>query len=132
VGGFEITRSIARSLNVSMDKAEELKKRLGMKEVDENIINQAMTSLIDMMAFETKKTITAYETSNSQKVERVLLVGGMVNMPNFLNYFKERLGREVFIGNALSRVVYAKGLENSVKELASTFAVAAGLAEREI
>ncbi len=132
VGGFEITRSIARSLNVSLQKAEELKKRLGMKEIDENIINEAMTSLIDMMAFETRKTLTAYETSSGQKVARVLLVGGMVNMPNFLNYFKQRLGQEVFIGNALARVVYPKTLEGTMRELASTFAVAAGLAEREI
>ena len=132
VGGFEITRSISRSLNVSLEKAEELKKRLGMKEMDENIINQAMTSLIDMMAFETKKTITAYETTSGQKVARVLLVGGMVNMPNFLNYFKQRLGQEVFIGNALARVVYPKGLESNIKELASTFAVATGLAQREV
>ncbi|OGN33096.1 MAG: hypothetical protein A3I39_02110 [Candidatus Yanofskybacteria bacterium RIFCSPLOWO2_02_FULL_47_9b] len=132
VGGFEITRSISRSLNISLEKAEELKKRLGMKEIDENIINQAMTSLIDMMAFETKKTITAYETTSGQKVARVLLVGGMVNMPNFLNYFKQRLGQEVFIGNALARVVYPKGLENNIKELASTFAVATGLAQREV
>src|SRR3989344_3223273 len=68
VGGFEITRSIARSLNVSLEKAEDLKKRLGMKNVDENIVNQAMVSLIDMMAFETRKTITAHETSSNQKV----------------------------------------------------------------
>ncbi len=132
VGGFEITRSIARSLNVSLEKAEDLKKRLGMKEIDENIINEAMISLIDMMAFETRKTITAYETGSQQKIARVLLVGGMVNMPNFLNYFKERLGQEAFIGNALARVVYPKALENNIKELASTFAVAAGLAQREI
>ncbi len=132
VGGFEITRSIARSLNVSLEKAEDLKKRLGMKEIDENIVNEAMVSLIDMMAFETRKTITAYETGSQQKVARVLLVGGMVNMPNFLNYFKERLGQEAFIGNALARVVYPKTLENNIKELASTFAVAAGLAQREV
>lgn len=132
VGGFEITKTIARSLGVSLEKAEELKKRLGMKQADENIVNEAMGSLIDMMAFETKKTIASYETSKHEKIARVLLVGGMVNMPNLLNYFKQKLVQEVFLGNSFARVIYPAGLQSAVPELASTFAVAAGLAMRDI
>jgi type IV pilus assembly protein PilM len=132
VGGFEITKSIARSLNVSLEKAEALKKRLGLKEVDENIINEAMLSLIDMMAFETKKTIASYETSRNQKVARVLLVGGMASMPNFLEYFKEKLGRDIAIGNAFARIAYPQALAPAIGDLSSTFAVAAGLAMREL
>jgi len=132
VGGFEITKSIARSLNVSLEKAEELKKKLGFKEIDENTINSAMKSLVDMMVFETRKTITNYEEAKNKKISRVLLVGGLSNMPNFANYFQQKLGREVFIGNALARVVYPQALSSVMQELSSTFAVATGLAMREI
>lgn len=132
VGGFEITRSIARSLSVSLEKAEELKKKLGLKEIDENIINSAMKSLVDMMVFETRKTMTNYEETKNQKISRILLVGGLINMPNFANYFQNKLGREIFIGNALARVVYPQTLSLITQELSSTFAVAAGLAMREI
>ncbi|MBP9822178.1 MAG: type IV pilus assembly protein PilM [Candidatus Pacebacteria bacterium] len=132
VGGFEITKSIARSLNISLEKADELKKQMGLKPADENIINEAMSALVDMMAFETKKTIDSFENSRKEKVARILLVGGMINMPNFLNYFKQKLGREVFAGNAFARIVYPQGLAPSIGELASTFAVAAGLAMRDI
>ncbi len=132
VGGFEITKSIARSLNVSLEKADDLKKRLGLKPADENIINEAMGTLIDMMAFETKKTLSAFENAKGEKVTRVLLVGGMTNMPNFLNYFKQKLGQEVFPGNAFARIVYPPTLAPAIGELASTFAVAAGLAMRDI
>lgn len=131
VGGFEITKSIARSLNVSLEKAEELKKKLGMKEVDENVINGAMKSLIDMMVFETRKTITNYEESKNQKISRVILVGGLTNMPNFVNYFQQNLKREVSTGNALARVVYPQTLNPIIQALASTFSVAIGLAMRE-
>ncbi|OGN05910.1 MAG: hypothetical protein A2750_01715 [Candidatus Yanofskybacteria bacterium RIFCSPHIGHO2_01_FULL_45_42] len=132
VGGFEITKSIARSLNISFEKAEELKKKLGLKEVDENTINGAMKSLVDMMVFETRKTITSYEEAKNQKISKVLLVGGLTNMPNFANYFQQKLGREVYIGNALARVVYPQALSPVIQELSSTFAVATGLAMREI
>jgi type IV pilus assembly protein PilM len=131
VGGFEITKSIARSLNISIEKADELKKRLGLKESDENIVNEAMSSLIDMMAFETKKTISSYENAHGEKIARILLVGGMINMPNFVNYFKQKIGQDVFAGNAFARIVYPPALTN-IGELASTFAVAAGLAMRDV
>lgn len=132
VGGFEITKSIARSLNISLEKADELKKKLGLKESDENIVNEAMTSLIDMMVFETKKTITSYEESRNIKIPKTILVGGLVNMPNFVNYFKRKIEREIFIGNAFARLVYPPELTPVLGEISNTFAVAVGLAMREI
>jgi len=132
IGGFEITKSIARSLNVNLEKAEELKKKLGLKEIDENVINNAMKSLVDMMVFETKKTITNYEEAKNQKISKVLLVGGLTNMPNFVNYFKQKLSRDVYAGNAFVRIVYPQTLSPVIPELSNVFAVAAGLAMREI
>lgn len=132
IGGFEITKSIARALNVSLEKAEDLKRKLGLMDSNENIIKEAMVSLVDMIIFETKKTISGYEESKNQKVSRVVLVGGIVNMPNFVNYFKQRLGREVFVGNVFSRVVYPTELTPVVQELSNNFAIATGLAMREM
>lgn len=131
IGGFEITKSIAQSLNISLEKAEELKRKFGLKESEENIVNKAMVSLIDMMIFETKKTISNYEDSKNKKIERILLVGGLTNMPNFLNYFKNKLGREVYLGNALSRIIYPEPLNSINKEISSTFAISIGLAMRD-
>src|SRR3990167_6050636 len=132
VGGFEIAKSIARSLNVSLEKAEELKRKLGLKQTDENIVNEAMGSLLDMMVFEAKKTITNYESSRNQKISRVLLAGGLVKMPNFVEYFKQKLGRETTVANSFARIVYPPTLNPIVQELANTFSVAVGLAMREI
>jgi len=130
IGGFEITKSIAQSLNIGLDKAEELKKKFGLKQSGEDIINQAMVSLIDMMVFETKKIISNYEASKNRKIERILLVGGLTNMPNFPDYFQNKLGRKVYLGNALSRIQYPTELTPIAKEIASTFAISIGLAMR--
>lgn len=132
IGGFEVTKSIARSLNVSLEKAEEFKKKLGMKEIDENIVSSAMKSLIDMMVFETKKTITNFEETKNQKISRIILVGGLTNMPNFTNYFQQKLGRNIYLGNALARVVYPQTLSSLTQEIASIFSVSIGLAMREV
>ena len=132
IGGFEITKSIARSLNVSIKKAEELKRKLGVKETDENIVNEAMVSLIDMMAFETRKTISNYESSKKQKISRVLLVGGLTNMPSFISYFKQKLGMDVYGANSFARIMYPDSLKPVIQELANTFSIATGLAMRDI
>ena len=132
IGGFEITRSISKSLNVSLKRAEELKRSFGLKDAENNVIHQAMSSLIDMMAFETKKTIHSYEELKKTKIGRVLLVGGLANMPNFADYFGAKLGMPLTLGNSLARVVIPKELEGLQGELNSTFAIAIGLAMREI
>jgi type IV pilus assembly protein PilM len=132
IGGFEITKSISRSLNVNLKRAEELKRNFGIKEVDNNVIEQAMSSLIDMMVFETKKTIHNYEEVKKNKITKIVLVGGLANMPNFPNYFGAKLGMPLILGNALARVVLPDELNKLRGELNSTFSIAIGLAMREI
>ncbi len=132
VGGFEITQAIARSLNVSLKRAEELKRSFGLKEVDNNVINKVMSSLLDMIVFETKKTIHNYEELRQRKMAQVLLVGGMANMPRFIEYFGEKLGLPVLPGNPLARIVVPPALEPVRAELSSTFAIALGLAMRQL
>ncbi len=132
VGGFEITKSIARSLNVNLRRAEELKRSFGFKQEESNVIQQAMSSLIDMMASETKKTIHNYEDLKKVKIGKVILVGGLANMSNFANYFGAKLGITLTLGNPLARVILPKELSKLQGELSSTFAVSIGLAMREI
>lgn len=132
VGGFEITKSIARTLGIGLNRAEEMKRSMGIKASDGNVIRQAMSSLVDMMVFETKKTMHNYEEQKNVKISNVMLVGGLTNMPDFLDYFSEKLGVKVIPGNSFARIVTPKELEKVKSELNSTFAVAAGLAMREI
>lgn len=131
IGGFEITKAIARALNISIERAEELKRSMGIENADTNIIRDAMSTLVDMMALEANKTIHNYEETSKTQVANILLVGGLANMPSFIPYFSEKLGRNVSAGNALARVVVPDYLENKKQTLGLTFAVATGLAMRE-
>lgn len=131
IGGFEITKAISQSLGIGLEKAEELKRKFGLKKTEENIVNEPMISLIDMMVFETRKTIANYEESKKEKITNIILVGGLTNMPGLSNYFQEKLDRDVIIGNPFARVIYPEELEPLMPELKSTFATAIGLAMRE-
>ncbi len=131
VGGFEITKAIASSLKVSLRRAEELKRSFGVQQVDNNVINSVMSSLLNMMVFETKKTIHSYEEQRKRKIAQVFLVGGMSNMPKFVDYFSEKLGMAVAVGNPLARVGLPKEVEPLSFEINTKCAVALGLAMRD-
>ncbi len=130
VGGFEISKSIARALNVSLKRAEELKKNFGLKRIDSNTIRQVMSSLVDLIVFETRKTVHNYEDQKGVKINKVYLVGGLTNMPGFYDYFKEKLNLDVVVGNATARIVVPYALDPLKAELNTTFSVAIGLGMR--
>ena len=132
IGGFEITKSIARSMGVNLARAEELKKTIGLGSDHAKVVSEAMLALIDMMVFETKKTISTYETSKNIKVQKVILVGGLANMPKFLEYFKNKLAMDVSLGNPFARLVYPKEIAPLAAELGPVFAIATGLAMRGV
>ncbi|MDP3792107.1 MAG: type IV pilus assembly protein PilM [bacterium] len=132
VGGFEITKSIAQSLSVSLEKAEELKKKFGLTKGTDNIISDSMISLMNMIVFEAQKTISNYEETKNEKIANIVLVGGLANMPGFVEYFKDKLGRTVVFGNSFSRLIHQPELHPITPELNNVFSVAIGLAMREI
>ena len=132
IGGFEITKSIARTMGVSVARAEEFKRTVGLKSDGAKVISEAMFSLLDMMVFETKKTISTYENSKNIKIQKIILVGGVANMPDFLQYFKNKTSLDVSIGNPFVRMVYPKDLEKIISVLGPTLAIGVGLAMREV
>lgn len=130
IGGFEVTKSIARSMNIDWARAEKLKKTIGLKSDGAQIISETVISLIDMMVFETKKTIANYESSRSAKVQKVILIGGLANMPHFPEYFRSKVGLDVSTGNPFARVAYPQALKGLTGDLGPILSTAMGLAMR--
>ena len=132
IGGFEITKTLAKSLNVGLEKAEKMQREIGLLGKEGALISNSIVSLLDMMVFETKKTVNSYEEKTKIKVAKVILSGGLANMPGLVEFFKEKISLETSIGNSFARVIYPKELENVIKSLSPILAVACGLAMREI
>lgn len=132
IGGFEITKAISQSLNISLEKSEELKRKFGLKKGEDNLITESMISLIDMMVFETQKTITNYEGAKGDKISNVVLIGGLTNMPGLIEHFREKLDRNIVLGSPFSRLIYPAELKSLTSELSSILSVAIGLAMREV
>jgi type IV pilus assembly protein PilM len=130
IGGYEMTKAIVNALGVSFEEAELLKRNHGLTDEPGNQARSAILSIIDMMIFETRKTIEAFEQEHGKAVERVVLVGGLANIADLAPYIKSRVERPVLVGNVFARLQYPPELSPLVQQLSNTLAIAVGCAMR--
>ncbi|MEK7537229.1 MAG: type IV pilus assembly protein PilM [Patescibacteria group bacterium] len=130
LGGFEVTKALSVSLGISFERAEELKKKEGLK--GSSPFAEAAAPLIDMIIFEAKKTIANYEESKKTKIAKIILTGGQSQMPGLKEYFGQKIGKEILISDPLKKVSFTSALEDTLRSIGPSLAVALGLAMRKI
>ena len=129
-GGSEVTNVIADSLNISKQRAEELKKE------DKDFINNKEMSLaipvLDMIASESIRIINAYKEKNSSfsRIDGVILSGGCSRLKGIDKYFNQKIGIQTSVGNPWKRVAFNEKLNPFVEKLGTSFSVALGVAFR--
>lgn len=130
VGGITISRAIANSLNVNFKRAEQFKRDIGMSGSSKipRIIEGILKPVVDEMRY----SLRLYQEQVGKTVEQVILSGGSAYLPNLAEYFSKILNIRVIISNPWSRVAFAEELKPALDEVAPRFAVAVGLALREI
>ena len=148
VGGKTITQSIMNILNVDVNRAEQFKRDFGAPlnvEVSNfsstpsptsNLatggVPRAISTVLDSLMHEIRYSVNLYQNQTKKRVEKVVLSGGSAFLPNFTNYLSNALSLPVYIGNPWERVSYPTELKPVLASLAPRFAVAVGLAMREI
>jgi Tfp pilus assembly PilM family ATPase len=122
---------IADSLNISKQRAEELKKE------NKDLLNSKEMSLVipilDMIVGESLRIINAYKERHPQsRVDSVVLSGGSSKLKGIETYFGQKLGIQTTVGNPWRKVNYPEGLDPFVKKMGTSFSIALGLAFRGI
>lgn len=130
IGGYEMTKAVATALSIDPSQAETLKHRYGLIDSPENQARASILPLVDMMVFETRKTIESFERSRNLRISRVVVVGGLANMPGFTGYLKQKIDRDILVGNVFARLIYPTELTPLVQTLSNTFSIAIGAAMR--
>ncbi len=134
MGGKVITKTISNNLNISMHRAEQFKKDLGIvsSRSDSDVIPKTIANSIGPIVNEIKYLIDLFQNKNDEKVEKVILSGGSVMLPNMVEYLSKILNINVIIGDPWARVVYADELKPILTEIGPSFSIAIGSAMREI
>lgn len=132
-GSQDITLAISRSMGMSIGDAEHIKRTLGLSSEPENKnIKEIIELNLDYVFSETNRVISAFEHKHNKSVSKVVLTGGGSLLKGFLDLARVRFETEVVLANPFSKVEAPAFLEPVLKTAGPEFAVAIGLALKQL
>lgn len=149
VGAQDITRAVSRSLDASLTKAEEVKRKRGLSDDnDDSLIigskldsglsknvkseKSAMMLILDRIFLETNRVLLQYEKKYNKNVGQVVLTGGGAVLKGLGALAEKHLSTKVSLGDPFSKIETPAFLEDILREVGPGFAVAVGLALRKL
>ncbi len=125
--GAQLTHAIASVLGVSQAEAEQLKNKEGLIS-SQVTVRDALYLLIDPLLMELRKVLSEFAAEEGSPIDKVLLTGGAAVMPGLKEYFQETLRKPVEIPNCFAELLHPPILSATLKKIAPSFSVAAGVA----
>lgn len=131
-GSFDITSALSKSLSVPFAEAEEIKRAgLDAPGIDKNV-NDIIRFSVDYIIAEASSVILQYEKKHNKTIRRVVLTGGGAMLKGFYEAAVGKFSAEVVRGNPFSKVDAPAFLVPVLADTGPEFAVAAGLALRQL
>jgi type IV pilus assembly protein PilM len=125
-GGKDISRIIAKSMNVSESKADLLKSS------GKNFLSSESNvsfPIIDSIVGEISRVLNSYYKEDAKvAVDGIIISGGTSSLLGIDEYFSKTLGIKTTFGNPLGRIEYDKRIEPEIKKIDKRFSVAVGVA----
>lgn len=132
-GSQDITISISKSLQVTIEKAEKIKRNLGEGSVsDQKNVYDIVSLTLDYIFSEAGALLLAYQKKHNKSIVKVYLTGGGVAMQGFFDIARSRFETEVVLGNPFGKVDAPAFLADLLKQAGLDFAVAVGIALRKL
>lgn len=134
VGGNTMTKSIAQSLNIDQDRAEQFKRDFGITSGQATVsqVPKTVEFVISSIVNEIRFVLNLYRSQGSGPIQRIVLSGGSSYLLNLPAYLEKTLSIKTFIGDPWARIVYPVELKPALDEIGPRLAVSIGLAMREL
>jgi len=135
IGGKKCTEAIASALSIDMNRAEAMKRDLGIAPLPGSAPGQMPTLLKDVLTpllNEMKYSFNVYRTRSviARPPEKIILSGGGAGLPGLSELITSEFNIKSFLGNPWERVNFQDDLIPLLYTFGSRFAVAIGLALR--
>lgn len=127
--GNELTKQIAKSLNIDHEQAEQLKKKYGLVPSEKNT-KEILLPLIDLILVEMEKISQNFSQIEGKNISKIILAGGIALLPGLKEYVLKKFAIEIEIANPFSQIFYPPILEQTLKEIGPSYAIAVGTALR--
>lgn len=130
-GSQDITSNMSKSLNISPEQAEVMKRQVGAAGTDQRV-NEIIALVLDYIFAEANSVLLAFEKRYNKTVSKVVLVGGGASLKGLEELAKNNFQTEAELGAPFNKVSTPAFLENILRETGPEFAVAIGLALRRL
>lgn len=132
-GSQDLTLALSRSLGLSVGEAEHIKRTVGLSEDEaQKNVRDTLSTNLEYIFSETNRVILNYEKKHKKNVARVVLVGGGSILKGFLELARTRFQTEVVQGDPFGKTEAPAFFENVLKSAGPEFAVAIGLALKQL
>jgi len=132
IAGGSLTQTISGGLGINIQRAEELKKRLGiLGRGGEYELSSLMLPYLDVILGEVKRVKETYEKTYKNVIERVIITGGGANLLGIEKYMEQQFNLPIVKAAPFKKIEYPSHLEPIIEEVGTTFSVALGLGIRQ-
>ena len=130
-GMQDITIALSESLGIGFERAELLKREVGMSSrAEHQEIMKVVNPLIDFLLIEIERFVVGYTRKHKATVSRIFMGGGGALMGGLSDYMVKKFGVEALVGSPFTRLEYPAFFQPVLKETGPSFTVAVGLALR--
>lgn len=132
--GEALTRAVAGSLGLEILQAEEYKKAYGVDPGKlEGKVSKAIAPIFEVIIKEMEQAIQFYQSEKKDRViKRIVLTGGTAILPEIVSLIAKKLNIETQIGDPFSQIFKDNLLTKIPESDLPFYAVAVGLAMKEI
>jgi type IV pilus assembly protein PilM len=131
-GGHQMTEALARALNSSYADAEKQKHVYGLSKDTPPAMVEAMQLNLDVAVQKAKSLLQIYQQKEGRKISKSFLIGGGAGLRGLADFWSTALAMPTLIGNPWKGLTYPQPLEEKLKEIGPSYAVAVGLALRKL
>ena len=133
IGGQTFMKSVAQNLGLDDAQADQFTKKFGLTQTKlEGQVAKAIKPSLDQLVGEIQKSVKFFtEKYPDVKLEKAIITGGAVAMPELPANLASAIGLSVEIANPWVKVSYPAQLQDTLMGLGTSYGTAVGLAERD-
>lgn len=138
-GGRGVTETIAKSLGVTPEQAETMKKDIGS--LQRLMPGEDVSVILDVLAKPMVDEVTytfqlwkddAKHMRTAGRIDKIIMTGGGAMLPGLSEFLTTRTGVNAYLGDPWARVITPDAMRPVLDEVGSRFSVALGCAMREM
>lgn len=132
-GSQDITLNLSKSLNITVDLAEKMKRNYGRNEREQDLNVGRIVDLVYTPVFsEINSFMLNFQRRYNKDIAKVYMVGGGSLLFGLVEKAQERFGIETILGDPFAKVEAPAFLQEVLKRTGLAFSTALGLAIRKL